>query len=378
MTTPPTPAGWYPDTEVPGGLRYWDGTSWTEHRTPPAAPAESAAEVPASEQPTSIVSLPDQPTTVTPLLPAEEPAEAPAAEPTPTYEPPATPPSWETPPMPSWDNPSTPTDQAPGTPPYGTPAPEAPAAASYEAPSYAAPSYDAPATQAYGTPSYDASQFAPPPPGSPPGGQFGAPPGGGGGNNKLVLGILGALAAVALVVALVLVYFFVIKDDDKSTTTASSSTSQSKSKSSSTKTSKSESSETRPTTPQASGDEVTDGDLTIAFSRTDTGDTITSSISDSLEVTAKGMYLVVYFDVTNNGTSSDSLLLAQQKLNAGGQTFDADPEANFYLTGAATVDIQPGDTEEVGVVFDVPVGTEPESLQVFGSVMSQGVELPLS
>ena len=39
MTTPPTPAGWYPD---PDGLaaRYWDGGTWTEHRFPaaPAAP----------------------------------------------------------------------------------------------------------------------------------------------------------------------------------------------------------------------------------------------------------------------------------------------------------------------------------------------------
>ena len=26
------PANWYPDPEVPGQQRYWDGTQWTEHR----------------------------------------------------------------------------------------------------------------------------------------------------------------------------------------------------------------------------------------------------------------------------------------------------------------------------------------------------------
>lgn len=34
--------GWYADAERPGGLRYWDGSSWTEHRQAPAPAAMPA------------------------------------------------------------------------------------------------------------------------------------------------------------------------------------------------------------------------------------------------------------------------------------------------------------------------------------------------
>ena len=34
-----TPPGWYPDAQVPGQIRYWDGGQWTTH-TAPAAPSE--------------------------------------------------------------------------------------------------------------------------------------------------------------------------------------------------------------------------------------------------------------------------------------------------------------------------------------------------
>ena len=32
------PAGWYDDPENPAMYRYWDGTVWTEHRSPKAPP----------------------------------------------------------------------------------------------------------------------------------------------------------------------------------------------------------------------------------------------------------------------------------------------------------------------------------------------------
>jgi hypothetical protein len=29
-----TPAGWFPDPQLPGQLRYWDGAAWTAHTQP--------------------------------------------------------------------------------------------------------------------------------------------------------------------------------------------------------------------------------------------------------------------------------------------------------------------------------------------------------
>ena len=45
------PAGWYPDTGVPGQQRYWDGARWTEHTAPVAAPAQPPVAPPPVAQP---------------------------------------------------------------------------------------------------------------------------------------------------------------------------------------------------------------------------------------------------------------------------------------------------------------------------------------
>lgn len=55
-----TDAGWYPDTVSPGILRYWDGTSWTEHRAP--APPPIPSYVPPAHSAAEAFAKPSQPT----------------------------------------------------------------------------------------------------------------------------------------------------------------------------------------------------------------------------------------------------------------------------------------------------------------------------
>lgn len=45
LGTPQTPAGWYPDPQVPGQGRFWDGTAWTEQVHLPGQPYPAGPEL---------------------------------------------------------------------------------------------------------------------------------------------------------------------------------------------------------------------------------------------------------------------------------------------------------------------------------------------
>jgi hypothetical protein len=55
------PAGWYADPEDPSQQRYWDGTTWTEHRVPGPPPA--------AQQPTQPPTQPSDPWSTEPTAP---------------------------------------------------------------------------------------------------------------------------------------------------------------------------------------------------------------------------------------------------------------------------------------------------------------------
>jgi len=104
--TPQIPAGWYTDPSGAAGLRWWDGTQWTEHVSAPVTPTP-AAEAPVEQAPVEVPPV-EAPPVEAPVVPA---AETPAAAP---YVPPV--------------EPVAPAAVVPPTAPVAPPAPSIPAA----------------------------------------------------------------------------------------------------------------------------------------------------------------------------------------------------------------------------------------------------------
>jgi hypothetical protein len=180
-----------------------------------------------------------------------------------------------------------------------------------------------------------------------------------------------------LAIILVIV-FVVIRKEDPTVTASQGTSSQSATSSSVTTTSETEteSSATEAPLPPPTGAQGTDGDYSFSVARTETGDTITSNVSDAVETTADGMYYVVHLNVANTGTSPLTFVATFQQLSAAGQTFPLDDTATAFL-GGTIADIAPGSQVETPLVYDIPVGTLPDSILLRADPVSPGVTLPL-
>jgi hypothetical protein len=325
VTTPPTPAGWYPDPDGSGGQRYWDGSGWTEHRSPASPEPTPAAEPPASEQPTAVVRRPPTGEHVGSHR-APEPAPTPQPEPGPT----------------------------------------------------------AVINLGSSVPSEHPTSPVMPPPAEPPnaGAPLQPPPSDAGGDDrrKLILGFGGACVALLAVLAVVVIYAaFIHKNDTIAISSGPSSTSKSATPTTSSDNGSSSETETAsesPTVPSSSGSQASDGGLTFAVTGVETAPSVKYQDAP-VEKTAQGEFLIVHLNVLNSSDQPATYLGTLQKLKAGGTTYSIDDEATFYLNGGLA-ELNPSDSADVAIAFDVPPGTTPESLEVHGDPVSAGVDVPLS
>ncbi|MGY1813253.1 DUF4352 domain-containing protein [Blastococcus sp. SYSU D00820] len=106
-----------------------------------------------------------------------------------------------------------------------------------------------------------------------------------------------------------------------------------------------------------------------------------TSLGDQyVSITAQGTFCIVDLTISNIGNEAQSFFGENATLrNAEGQEFSADTEASFYLPNSASLyeEINPGNTLNSKVIFDVPVGTTPASLELHDSAFSGGVTVAL-
>ena len=126
------------------------------------------------------------------------------------------------------------------------------------------------------------------------------------------------------------------------------------------------------------GQAAADGDFNFVVSGVDCS--LTSIGNEYVGTKAQGQFCVVSVAVTNMGDSAGSFFGDNAKLlNAEGQEFSADTEAAMYLEDSDSLfeEINPGNTLNSMVVFDVPAGTTPAAIELHDSAFSGGVTVAL-
>jgi len=126
------------------------------------------------------------------------------------------------------------------------------------------------------------------------------------------------------------------------------------------------------------GQPAADGDFSFVVSAVDCS--LTEIGTQYFSTQAQGQFCVVDVAVTNIGNEAGTFFGDNATLlNAEGQEFSADTEAAIYLDDSDSLleEINPGNTLNSKVVFDVPAGTTPAAIELHDSAFSGGVTVAL-
>ena len=121
-------------------------------------------------------------------------------------------------------------------------------------------------------------------------------------------------------------------------------------------------------------DAVRDGKFEFTVKKVDCGKTKIGS--SMLGTKAQGQFCLVSVKVENIGDEAQSMFGDNQLMfDKEGREFSADTEAAIYLDNAQTLweEINPGNSINGVVVFDVPKNAVPESIELHDSMFSDGV-----
>jgi hypothetical protein len=126
------------------------------------------------------------------------------------------------------------------------------------------------------------------------------------------------------------------------------------------------------------GTAVRDGKFEFTVTSVETG---VATVGDEyLNQQAQGQYVLVHMTVTNIGGEAQMFDGSSQKLtDTAGREHSADTSAAIYLGDANSflTDINPGNSVEGTVVFDVPADALPATIELHDSMFSGGVQVTL-
>ena len=124
------------------------------------------------------------------------------------------------------------------------------------------------------------------------------------------------------------------------------------------------------------GEEVRDGNFAFVVGDVQTVDAVTHPDDPEVQKEAQGEYVIVQTTVTNVSAEPQPFYVSFSTLSDGTTVYKSDDEAWLYL-GNTVADLSPGESLETSVVFDVPVGTRVESIELHDSPLSEGVTVGL-
>ena len=128
------------------------------------------------------------------------------------------------------------------------------------------------------------------------------------------------------------------------------------------------------------GDPVRDGKFEFTVNSVDCGEA--ELANDIFSITAQGQFCMVSLTVENIGDEPQSLFGDNQYLlDTQGRQFSADSEAQLYLEEAQLTiyeEVNPGNTVEGIVVFDVPEDVELAGIELHDSAFGGGVTVDLT